>query len=77
MNESKEEIIGLFIDIFEDDLHNRDLERFSSDPKPKVGTIKLHFEDKDSDGVFYGGPAYDKVAGQIKTLLKELGYFKE
>ena len=64
----RQELIGQIIDIFEDDLHNRQLKRECCH-----ASIPLHFEDEDSDGVFYGGEYYDNIASQLKTLLKEFG----
>lgn len=76
----KEEIIGLIIDIFEDDLHNRDIARVSSkgtDVKFDNGIIPKHFLFDDNEGVFYGGEIYDNVAEKLEFLLKELKIIKE
>lgn len=64
--ENLTELIGCIIDTFEDDLHNRTV-------RPAFGSanIPLYFEDRDSDGVFYGGEHYDNIASQLESLLKE------
>lgn len=68
--DDKDELVGEIIDIFEDDLHNRRIkERVNSN----LAVIPLHQEDKESDGVFYGGEEYDNVAAKLKTLLCEWG----
>lgn len=68
--DDKNELVGEIIDIFEDDLHNRRIkERVNSN----LAVVPLHHEDEESDGVFYGGEEYDKVAAKLKTLLCEWG----
>lgn len=64
----KAELIGTIIDTFEDDLHNRQLKR-----EYGFASIPLHFEDEESDGVFYGGEYYDNIAKKLETLLSEWG----
>lgn len=51
----KSELIGCIIDIFEDDLHNRDMQMQELNP----------------DGIFFKDKAYDDVASKLETLLKE------
>ena len=68
------ELIGCIIDTFEDDLHNRDMSRYGTEPTPNEGIIPLYFEKEDSNGVYYGGDYYDNVAGKLKTLLREFGF---
>lgn len=51
----KSELIGCIIDIFEDDLHNRDMQMQELNP----------------DGIFFKDEAYDNVASKLETLLKE------
>lgn len=67
--EDFEELIGQIIDIFEDNLTERDMACYTNNPRPEEGIIPLHFEDEDSDGVFYGGEHYDNVAKQLRHLL--------
>ena len=64
----KQELIGQIIDIFEDELEERKLKQECG-----FASIPLHFEDEDSDGVFYGGNFYDKVAVKIEETLTEWG----
>lgn len=76
--DDKNELVGEIIDIFEDDLHNRTIRKsggFNIDLLyfPRVSEVKLHQEDEESDGVFYGGEEYDNVAAKLKTLLCEWG----
>ena len=68
---NKEAFVGQIIDIFEDYLTYRDVgySVYGNNQKPKKGVIPLHFEDEDSDGVFFGGAYYDKVADKLKELI--------
>lgn len=67
----RQELIGQIIDIFEDELTSRNIVCYGNDPKPTEALIPLHFEDEDSNGVFYGGNYYDKVAAKIEKVLTE------
>lgn len=69
--DDKAELIGQIIDIFEDELEERTLGNHNKYDTWKA--IPLCFSDEESDGVFYGGNYYDKVAIKIEETLKSWG----
>ena len=69
--EDLEEFVGQIIDIFEDNITDRDINaEWGDSEERKTIEIEKCFLDEDSDGVVFGGAEYDKVAEKIKDLLK-------
>jgi len=68
--EQKTELIGQIIDIFEDDLQERIQLKSETIKGDAFAHIRLHKEDKDCSGVFYGGNFYDKIAVKIEETFK-------
>lgn len=76
--DDKAELIGQIIDIFEDELEERTTQKLGGYNIDNLHFIRkaevpLHEEDEESDGVFYGGDYYDKVAAKIEETLKSWG----
>lgn len=77
---NKAELIGQIIDIFEDELEERNKGfihlKPTEDHNGNCRIVPLYQEDEDCNGVFYGGYYYDKVSEKIEETLKEWGLLK-